>query len=387
MARRHYKGNAAVTRLTSGIGAGDTSFTINDPTGWPTGGANGPFSVILDPDVPGKEEHVLVANQAAGSCTGVTRAYGDTSATTHSAGVDGTVIHGVTKNDYDEANRHIFDTAQDDHTQYLNSARHAAIVHTSAMLGTDSVGTDEIQANAVTALELANDAVDTGAILNLAVTAAKIANDTITATQIANLAIGTAEIADLAVTAAKIANDTITATQLAANAVGASELATGAVSATADIVDSIITLAKFASEAGTVWASGNPFTNLTLGAGGVTYARHFKLGRLCVAFVGFQLGTGGDLASPGLAITLPFTAASVSGFGGSDASVGGFCAARAFDNSTSNRVSGTGVLSTTECLNFVAAFSSSVWNFANPFDWSTAGAGSKFQAVIVYETT
>src|SRR3546814_7684243 len=57
------------------------------------------------------------------------------------------------------------------------------------------------------------------------------------------------------------------------------------------------------------------------------------------------------------------------------AAVGGFCAARAFQQSTAQRVSGTGVISTTQCLNFVAAFSSSAWTFDQPFDWSDGGAG------------
>lgn len=121
MARREYKGNAIPTRLTAPIGAADTSFSINNNSGWPTGGANGPFSVILEPDVAGKEEHVLVGAQSGGNCTSVTRGYGDTTGTTHGVGADGSVIHGTTKNDYDEANRHINDTTLDEHTQYMKA--------------------------------------------------------------------------------------------------------------------------------------------------------------------------------------------------------------------------------------------------------------------------
>jgi hypothetical protein len=86
-----------------------------------------------------------------------------------------------------------------------------------------------------------------------------------------------------------------------------------------------------------------------------------------------------------MALNLPFNAASISGFGGSDAAVGGFVATRAWNQLTSVRVSGTGVISTTQALNFVAAFQASTWSFDQPFDWSDAGSGSKLQLLAVYE--
>ena len=134
MARRQYKGNAVPTRLTAPMGPGDTSFAVNSSSGWPTGGANGPFSVILNPDESGVEEHVLVANQAGGNCTGVTRGIGDTTAVAHSIGADGTVIHGTCRLDYDEANRHLNVTTDDDHTQYMLTAggRHDLIARHTA---------------------------------------------------------------------------------------------------------------------------------------------------------------------------------------------------------------------------------------------------------------
>lgn len=391
MARREYKGGSVPTRLTAPIGAGDTSFSIQSNSGWPTGGANGPFTVILDGDQAGLEEHVLVGNQAGGNCTSVTRGIGDTTAVAHAVGVDGTVFHGVTKLDYDEANAHINTTALDHHTQYLNTARHAAILHTQAMLDALSVGTTQLQNDAVTAAKLANLAVDTGAIIDLAVTTGKIADSAVTSAKIADLTIVGGDIANATITGGKLVNDTITATQLATDSVDAAALATGAVANTADIIDGIITLAKFASEAGTNYGGAGagvvgPWNNLIIGTGGLTYARYFKLGRLVVLFAGVQLGTGGDFSGP-MSVNLPFNAASISGFGGSDASVGGFVAARAFNNATSARVSGTGVLSSTQAVNFVAAFQSSTWSFDQPFDWSDAGAGSKLQLLGVYEAT
>lgn len=425
---RDYAGGAVETTITALISPTALSIPIQVATGWPSGGANGPFHVIIDYDVAGREV-VEVASR-----TGTTLTVADTSkrgvtgttAAEHQSGAK--IRHCFTSQDADEANRAVLNTIGRVTTKgdliaatganvfarravgsnglplVADSAQATGLNYaalTSAGLAADSVGSTQIAADAVGASELANNAVDTAAIANLAVTGAKIANDTITATQIAADAIGTSELADnavdtnaianLAVTAGKIANDTITATQIAAGAIGASELANGAVADTADIVDGIITLAKFASEAGTEWGSpgvgtAGPFNNLTIGTGGVTYARHIKLGRLVVMFFGFQLGTGGDLASGALGINLPFNCANITGFSGNDAAVGGFIAVRAFNNSTSARVSGTGVVATTEALNFVAAFTSAVWNFANPFDWSDAGSGSKLQGLGAYLT-
>jgi hypothetical protein len=388
MARRHFKGNAIATHLASPITDSANTFTIDNPTGWPTGGANGPFTAILDADLP-SEEHVLVANQAAGVCTGVTRGIGDTVGVAHSVGPDGTVFHGVCKLDYDEANQHINDTAQDHHTQYLNTARHAGILHSQAMLDVNSVGAAQIISDAVTQSELAPLAVGTPELIDASVTLAKLAGNSVDSSKIVDLSIVAGDIANSTITAGKLAVNTLTANEIAAGAITASELGNGAVAETADIVDGIITLAKFASEAGTNYGGAGagavgPWTNTILGTGGLTYARYYKLGRLVIVFAGIQLGTGGDFSGP-MALNLPFNAASISGFGGSDAAVGGFVATRAWNQLTSVRVSGTGVISTTQALNFVAAFQASTWSFDQPFDWSDAGSGSKLQLLAVYE--
>lgn len=406
MTRRHFAGAATPTRLLSGIGAVDTSFGIQNSAGWPTGGANGPFSVIFDPDTP-NEEHVLVTNQTGGTCSGVTRGVGDTTAKAHAVGSDGTVIHGTYKADPDEANRHINDVTIDEHTQYMKtdgtrhdlSARHAyggayGTRPTPVAIGTALAagsGTNPAAGDHV-------HVIGAGAINNSNMYVANtIPAGVLQAGAISNANMFGAGVVDLAaigpdaVGNSELVNLSVDSNILAAASVIAGKIAAGGVSATNQITDGIISLAKFLSEAGTNYGGAGagavgPWTNTILGTGGLTYARHFKLGRIVIVFAGIQLGTGGDFSGP-MALNLPFNAASISGFGGSDAAVGGFVATRAWNQLTSVRVSGTGVISTTQALNFVAAFQSSTWSFDQPFDWSDAGSGSKLQLLAVYEAT
>lgn len=209
MARREFKGSAKAAALTAQISPTDVTATLTLSTGWPTGGANGKFAVVFDRD-EATEEHAYASSRSGNVLTfasAADRGIDDTTAATHPAGA--TVEHGVFADDIDEPNAHINDTGLDHHTQYLNTTRHAAVTHTASMLGTDSVGSDEIAAGAVGASELADNAVDTAAIQALAVTAAKIANDTITATQIAANAITSSELADDSVDSAAIADGAI----------------------------------------------------------------------------------------------------------------------------------------------------------------------------------
>lgn len=141
MPRREYKGAAVPTRLGAGIDAVATSFSINDATGWPTGGANGPFFVTIDPGLS-TEERVLVGSRSGTTLSSVTRGVDDTLASSHAAGADGTVIHSDSATDNNEANEHINITTLDHHTQYMKTdgtrhdltARHSAgtVVPTAA---------------------------------------------------------------------------------------------------------------------------------------------------------------------------------------------------------------------------------------------------------------
>ncbi len=67
---------------------------------------------------------------------------------------------------------------------------------TSAHLGSNSVGTSEIQDGSIAAADIASNAVGTGHIANGAVSTAKIAADAVTASQIVSGAVGSDEILD-----------------------------------------------------------------------------------------------------------------------------------------------------------------------------------------------
>jgi hypothetical protein len=176
-------------------------------------------------------EKIHVGARTGTSLSTLIRGVDNTTAASHVAGETVRVIFPALE--AHQASEHAGNPAIDDHTQYLNTARHAAVSHTQAMLGSDSVGAAQLQANSVGTSELADNSVDTNAIQALAVTAAKIANDTITATQIAPDAVGTSE----------IAADAVTSSEIAADAVGSSELANNAVD-TAAIADDAVTFAK-----------------------------------------------------------------------------------------------------------------------------------------------
>jgi hypothetical protein len=118
MARRENKGAAVSTTLSAGIDAVVTAFNIDSSSGWPTGGANGNFFVTIDPETP-NEERVLVGAQAGGACTSVVRGQDNGTAKTHATGA--VVIHSSAAVDYDEANRHINVTTDDNHTQYMKT--------------------------------------------------------------------------------------------------------------------------------------------------------------------------------------------------------------------------------------------------------------------------
>jgi hypothetical protein len=193
----------------------------------------------------------------------MTRGVDGTSAVSHSTGE--TVRHILLAADIDEINAHVFNTGTDDHTQYHTAARHAAVVHTAAMLGTDSVGSDEIAAGAVGSSELGSGAVTAGKIATGGISAAAqfaagvvdaaaIASDAVGAAEIAAGAVGSSELATDAVIAGKIADGAIDAAALfaagvvdaaaiATNAVGSAELADNAVDTNA-IAAAAVTDAK-----------------------------------------------------------------------------------------------------------------------------------------------
>lgn len=257
MAKKTYSGGVPATQLSGSLSAAATSFTVSSATGYPSG-SGGPFVVCVDRGTA-SEEKILISSVASTTFTVASggRGYDGTSATTHSAAA--TVEHVLDAETVAEANDHVNTTSRDDHTQYLNNARHdvtarhafgaalgtpgaPASVGTTAsagtgavparadhvhVLGADSVTTTAIAASAITTAKFAAGAVDSAALASDAVTSAKIAADAVGSSEIATGAVGSAE--------------------LAANAVIAGKLADGAVETTARLADGIVTRAKLAT--------------------------------------------------------------------------------------------------------------------------------------------
>lgn len=259
MTKKSFVGAAPATALTAAINSAATSLSVSSIAGYPST-TGGPFVICVDRGTS-SEEKMLVSATATGTFTVSTRGYDNTTATSHAAGA--TVEHVLDANTIAEANDHVNTTTRDDHTQYLNAARHdvsarhtfgaalgtpgaPAAVGTTAAAGTGAVparadhvhvlGSGSVAsaglfvAGVVDASALATDAVTTVKIAANAVTTAKLAAGAVTATQIATDAVGSAQIAADAVGSSEIAADAVTSSELAASAVTGAKIASGAVS-------------------------------------------------------------------------------------------------------------------------------------------------------------
>ena len=98
--------------------------------------------------------------------------------------------------------------------------------------GTDIIGNQQLENDAVNTNELAADAVTNAKIAPSAVDTLEIANDAVTNAKIAPSAVDTLEIANDAVTSDKIAPNAVDSSEIAASAVDTSEIALGAVNYT-----------------------------------------------------------------------------------------------------------------------------------------------------------
>lgn len=97
MPRRYYSSTAVETTLTSNVSNSATTLPVASTSGFP---AQTPYTLILDEGTV-NEEIVTVTGVATLNLT-VTRGEDGTSAVSHSNG--GTVKHGVSARDFDEAN-------------------------------------------------------------------------------------------------------------------------------------------------------------------------------------------------------------------------------------------------------------------------------------------
>lgn len=115
--RLNHSGVAPTTGLASAITASSTGCTLNSGTGYPT--AN--FVIKLDGG-SASEEKILCDSRSGTTVTfnASGRGYDGTTATSHSAGPSN-VEHCFTAVEADDANRHIYTTTDDDHTQYART--------------------------------------------------------------------------------------------------------------------------------------------------------------------------------------------------------------------------------------------------------------------------
>lgn len=381
MPRREFKGAAIPTRLTTGIGAGDTSFNINDNSGWPTGGANGAFYVTLDPDTA-DEERVLVGAQAGGLCTGVVRAQDNTTAKSHAAGANGSAIHSSAAVDYDEANRHIFVTTDDNHTQYMKTdgtrhdltARHPAgtVIPTAAPTNLTVGAVAAEGAGTTLARSTHVHGVASGVPVSIGTANAQgVSTSFPRLDHVHELGAGSIDAAAL------FAAGVVDSNALGALAVIAGKIAAGGVSATTQLANNIVSMAKMLAEDPIDYApSGASFSSaggLTLGTGGTSYGRYYKYGLLAFGWAGFSMATDGNVPSGNeIRIPLPVTVKNLgSGFRG-------FGAARVRRSSPEFYASGTGVAQAGNNFveNIATAGGAAQWDATTPINWGTPGDGA-----------
>lgn len=398
-----YSQTAVDTDLNGGISNVDVTIVITSSTGWPTGGANGPFFAMIDYDVAGKEV-VLVTSRTGNTLQNVARAQGGTPGAAHGSGAKIRHIH--TARDADEANYAVSQTvgkvttkgdligatAANTFGRLAVGANNAVLLAdstqttglrwgtiTQSSLAADSVGASQIIADSVGASELADNAVDTNAIANLAVTGAKIAATTITAGKIAADTITANEIAANAIGASELADNSVDTAAIVALAVDATKIANGAVANGAALLGTNQNLVLVtgtdpgAVGANRIWLnttaakrallirdSGNAnwevittlgpginytptLTNLTVGTG-YNIARYRRYGRTIIADGFIKMGVGATTNASPFAISLPSAAADTSAsFPAQEFYY--HAAARAFDASASTNWAGVGVIS------------------------------------------
>ena len=140
----------------------------------------------------------------------------------------------------DAANKFIVSTAAGTYgyktagdVRTILNVENGATANTGGLADLGSVGTTQIDDNAVTAAKIAANAVDTSEIRDAAVTTDKVADDAITGDKIAATTVATGNIANSAITSGKIAAGAVGTAKLADNAVSAAKIANNVVGAAA----------------------------------------------------------------------------------------------------------------------------------------------------------
>lgn len=129
MTRRSYSGNAKATTLNAGIDATATTINLVSGTGYPAGGAAGPFYIVIDRGLAA-EEKILCDSTAVNTITVNVSGRGADGTTPAVHALGAIVEHCWTATDADEANAHINDVTIDVHPQYTTTAELAT--HSSA---------------------------------------------------------------------------------------------------------------------------------------------------------------------------------------------------------------------------------------------------------------
>lgn len=118
--RRSTSGNAVTAHPTANFNSGATTFAVDDITGYPDG-TNGPFFIQVD------VETIKITSRTGTTFNVQTtpvsgRGWDNTSAASHTTSSQVNLV--FTATDADDANKHYADITVDNHTQYLNTARH-----------------------------------------------------------------------------------------------------------------------------------------------------------------------------------------------------------------------------------------------------------------------
>lgn len=153
---KSYAGTAVPTRLTADIDPNAQTIPVENAANWPAGGIL-PFVVKIDGGTP-KSEKKLIQSRAGNNLIVAQGGHGFDGGggigTFHSA--QAPIVHSLDADTVRESNHHVYDVNRDDHTQYLNLIRHAAILHTVDMLGPDSVGSLQLQDASVLGVHVAD---------------------------------------------------------------------------------------------------------------------------------------------------------------------------------------------------------------------------------------
>ena len=83
MLRREFTGAALRTNLSANISSGDSSFTVTDAVGFPSG--SNPFAVVVDRGTS-DEEKMLISSRSTNTFTIQIRGYDGTIARSHTSG-------------------------------------------------------------------------------------------------------------------------------------------------------------------------------------------------------------------------------------------------------------------------------------------------------------